>query len=802
MKKLLIFAIAFASIIEAYGQGGNPTLVVATNGLVNVPVGRIAGRVGVGPDTTLIDITNRTLQGSWSVGTSLIFGGAVPAIDARDSTAYLDNLFLYSYGLILKRQPAIIETGGAWAFGATRSATSLMSELQVGALIVKPQTNATHVASIDTNGLITVTGLTIPTGATSNKVWTCINTTTGAGSWQTGGTGTGGGGDVFTTSNNTFVVNTTNIFNGAVRINSNLFLSATAANSGGGIIYRGTGTFIHDGAGDNFFMGYNAGLGYIGGTGAGNTAIGTLAMSTPTDVTQNGATCFGYEAGWSNGQAGVTYIGYRAGKFNTSGGHNTVVGASALGSQGDDQGANTAIGYNCMFNSGADGFEWPAALSQNCGFGDSVLYNLIGNNGVNAAGNSASGYHALYGMLSGSYNTAWGYYAGVTTNAANSSVNDSTCTYLGAYSGKSTPNQLIGATAIGYQSEVNASNTVQIGRPTDNVIAGNIYLSNLATKASVTAVTNDANIAMLNRNPQTFTGANTFTQLLTLDSLVVTNTINQINNGTNSFMAFTGFGTTTPGARVEIHGIGVNTNMALLRIIAGATRGTNYVAYADSTTNNQWAVGYDGRMMSKGLYYPLTDGPLSGSAIVTDGAKSLSWSQGAVMTNIVSDGNAVVALTNGTAYLSFTNFAQLLFNGSANLDAPTSALNIRALFTGGSTINLQNVGASGAPTNTVLSVSAFNVTVGTNGSAIRIMATATASLIFTNTLSLGGSETNKIAMTGAIPGDFVGVAAVGLPSDSVWRGSCEETNVATVWRQALATNAGTTNTFRCELIGH
>jgi len=91
-----------------------------------------------------------------------------------------------------------------------------------------------------------------------------------------------------------------------------------------------------------------------------------------------------------------------------------------------------------------------------------------------------------------------------------------------------------------------------------------------------------------------------------------------------------------------------------------------------------------------------------------------------------------------------------------------------------------------------------------DGTSVTLIKTATASLIFTNALTIGQSETNTVTLTGAIPGDAVIPRLPGtLPADSIFQiYVAESSNALNVVRFALTNTSGITNTFGGTIVRH
>ena len=164
-----------------------------------------------------------------------------------------------------------------------------------------------------------------------------------------------------------------------------------------------------------------------------NTALGSLSLMRVTSGTYNTAQGYGSLAYTTTGSDN-TAIGYVALDLNNTGSYNTAVGSNALYSNtlGTN---NTAQGYSA----------------------------LLGN--TSGTYNSVLGDSALFNNSTGSYNTAIGYQAGQSSVFGNGNTTGSQNTFVGYNSGPGVAASfnLQGATAIGAQSVVKASNTLTLG---------------------------------------------------------------------------------------------------------------------------------------------------------------------------------------------------------------------------------------------------------------------------------------------------------------------------------------------------
>lgn len=166
--------------------------------------------------------------------------------------------------------------------------------------------------------------------------------------------------------------------------------------------------------------------------GIANTANGYQALLNNTTGDRNTAT--GDEALYSNTSgAKNTATGHRALYKNIYGRFNTATGSSALYNGGGSY--NTASGYQALYNNNNQG-------NSNTASGHQALYS-------NTSGeyNTATGRGALYSNTTGDYNTAIGWFSDVNAD------------------------DLVNATAIGYDAKVDSSDKIQLGNRDVNSVS-------------------------------------------------------------------------------------------------------------------------------------------------------------------------------------------------------------------------------------------------------------------------------------------------------------------------------------------
>lgn len=130
---------------------------------------------------------------------------------------------------------------------------------------------------------------------------------------------------------------------------------------------------------------------------------------------------------------------------------NTVFGNSALSAMNSGADQNSAFGFFALGNN--------TSGVQNSGFGHySLQSNISGQN------NTAVGTRALNIAQTGSYNTAIGDHAGGDATALQGLVSGSSNTFVGYNASQPASAVLSNATAIGADSVVTSSNTIELGR--------------------------------------------------------------------------------------------------------------------------------------------------------------------------------------------------------------------------------------------------------------------------------------------------------------------------------------------------
>ena len=190
----------------------------------------------------------------------------------------------------------------------------------------------------------------------------------------------------------------------------------------------------------------------------GNTKYGDNALENNSQIDGNNS-AFGLTALRDSTEKWNTAVGSCSAQSTTTGISNTSVGVNSL-LQNISGSYNTALGTATMcFNING---------SSNTAIGSNTM-----ENNITGQNNTAVGTTALYTNLSGSGNVALGYSAGLNNSGDNN-------TFLGT--GSNATNPFSSSTAIGYNSQIDASNQIKMGLDTTQVvIPGSAILTNLST---------------------------------------------------------------------------------------------------------------------------------------------------------------------------------------------------------------------------------------------------------------------------------------------------------------------------------
>ena len=224
-------------------------------------------------------------------------------------------------------------------------------------------------------------------------------------------------------------------------------------------------------------------------TGANNVATGNFALYSNVSGNSNNAN--GYKSLYTNGVGSYNvasgnyslYLNY-SGSYNVANGYNSLY-TNNTGFENVANGNNALFsnqyGYRNVAN-GANALYNNTKGEENVANGYTALFS-----NQTGAGNVGSGREALYSNITGHYNTGIGTSAlysnttglhntGIGRDALSSNTTGSDNTTIGAFSNVTSGN-LENATAIGYGTQVNASNKVRIGNTDITKIEGQVAFS-------------------------------------------------------------------------------------------------------------------------------------------------------------------------------------------------------------------------------------------------------------------------------------------------------------------------------------
>lgn len=220
-------------------------------------------------------------------------------------------------------------------------------------------------------------------------------------------------------------------------ISGNINLTDTSS-TGAGIIMKDGVRFMHNYGSQNFFAGIGSGNTLL--EGGGNTSVGYLTLGQLTTGGSNtaiGSTALSRVQDGGNNVA----IGNNALTANLSNSYNVAVGVySQINSTAD---FNSSLGYSSLFMNitGRD----------NSAFGsNSLRSNVVGSN------NTAIGKNSLFSSL-GNDNVAIGSGAGFVNASGTKN------TFIGTNAGLTSSSTINNSTAIGYNAQVNTSNSLVLG---------------------------------------------------------------------------------------------------------------------------------------------------------------------------------------------------------------------------------------------------------------------------------------------------------------------------------------------------
>ncbi len=424
--------------------------------------------------------TSNTGTQNVAVGTNAMFGNIGGSGNAALGTGALSTNTTGTNNLAIGNFADVSTTGltNATAIGANATVTA-SNTIQLGNASVTSVNVGTGTTAKLVAGGLQITGGTLGVGRvlTSDAV--------GNASWQTaGGSGWGLTGNATTVDGTNFIGTTDNIpltirvnNQKAGRIDHLLFntfwgYQSGNVNTGSNNTASGYEAMLANTTGnDNTANGFGALKSNT--TASGNSAFGAFALNANITGTNNTAvglgtlqfssaanfnSAFGYVALKQNTSgANNTAAGNQALQFNTTGSGNSAIGSLALTANLAGS-ANTAGGYNALGSNLA---------SQNTAFGNVAL-----SANTSGANNTATGYQALQLNTAGSGNAAFGsgtllnnngtnnVALGFSALATNATGNNNTA--IGALSNVAS-GALTNATAIGANSSVTTSNTIQLG---------------------------------------------------------------------------------------------------------------------------------------------------------------------------------------------------------------------------------------------------------------------------------------------------------------------------------------------------
>ncbi len=259
--------------------------------------------------------------------------------------------------------------------------------------------------------------------------------------------------------NNVTIANSAYITGGAtvvggLTVNSTLGLSNTPINSRINNANNSYNVAIGSGVLDNLTNGQR------------NTVVGESACSINV-TTCSDVTAMGYNVTLLNNEVRSTYVGSAISSRSTNGMNSCVgYGIGGGGTNGDMGQENAIVGYQNLTKYNGFGSLSP---SQNS------IVGALSCNSLSDSFNSAIGYRSFYlmthtpGVDNTRYNSAVGAYAG------DSFGNYNYCTFLGANSDSSVTG-LIRATAIGANTVVSNSYTIQLGSNSEDVrVSGSVF---------------------------------------------------------------------------------------------------------------------------------------------------------------------------------------------------------------------------------------------------------------------------------------------------------------------------------------
>jgi fibronectin-binding autotransporter adhesin len=426
-----------------------------------------------------------------------------------------------------------------------------------------------------------------------------------------------------------------------------------------------TNTFI---GGSNGASG--TGSGSLNSTGTHDTAVGANALQNSTTPTSD--TALGYGALQSDTSGSLnTGIGDQALQDVTYGTGDTAVGSQALAAvvQGSQ---NTAVGVTAL-TSDTSGF-FNTAVGANAlgnittGASNTAVGSFALNQAATPGSNAALGINALRGDITGNSNTALGANTGYTNNSANDTTTGVGNTFIGADAGQGQGSyQSSNSVALGIDATVNQSNAIVLGCTTGVNNCGTTPTVGIGSQYAPNSLT---------VSPSTY-GTN--------------GTAGTSSTITQSGTTITGSGTTFTSGMVGGTIYYADGTIGTITGYTSATQLTTAVSKAISTSATYTIVygGFNVTSTGAALLQPSTDGTVlqvdnaSGSSLLTVNSSTSNIT--------VSNSNLCLGSCTGGAKLNIGNTAnigELINETSTNdvLDLQNNGTNVVSVGSTGNTL--------------------------------------------------------------------------------------------------------------------
>ncbi|MBK8809315.1 MAG: tail fiber domain-containing protein [Acidobacteria bacterium] len=282
-----------------------------------------------------------------------------------------------------------------------------------------------------------------------------------------------GGSRVFTISGveNTFAGINAGLSNTASVGNSFFGNSAGQNNSTGGqnSFFGARAGQLSNGTGNSFF-GYSAGL--VNTLGSDNSFFGAGAGDANT--TANSNSFFGRVAGGNNTSGSEnSFFGTRAGQSNVGASFNSFFGYEAGKASFTNSINNSFFGHQAGLLTGNGSNNSFFGSSSGAGNTDGTDNSFFGVSSGRA--NNDGNRNSFYGRLSGRFNTFGSDNTFVGYNSGDSNTIGNNNTLVGSETDVVGPNSISFGTAIGAGATVATSNTVVLGRTSDQVLVKGIF---------------------------------------------------------------------------------------------------------------------------------------------------------------------------------------------------------------------------------------------------------------------------------------------------------------------------------------